>query len=168
MARPTTDLDSRDIWRVSYGAGDRQYLDVFRRHDVALVGCWGVDKEWPSPAYDQLGSGSRASIRTLAERIKVGQVVLATRGRQEIGAVGVAMRDAKGNGPYRFNPGWIETEGWDLFHQIRVKWLDASRFPKPKHLFRGSTSPRRSLIQVSGDGPWGLLPRRFVEGRSRD
>lgn len=111
------------VWRVSYGATDREYLDVFTDHDVALVG-YGARGEWPSEdGYADLGKGSWSSISTLAERVSVGHIVIATLGLWKIGAVGLAAADPGSDRPYSWNQQWVETEGWDLFHQIRVKWL---------------------------------------------
>jgi hypothetical protein len=121
------EIEDADVWAVACGGWDRDYLeDVFLKYGVALVGCYGVEQAWSeqleqSPEFKDLGRNTKTSIRTVACRVKKGDILIAKQGRRNALAVGRVVEAGQ------FRREWAEIQGWDLYHQVRVVWVEAEQ-----------------------------------------
>jgi hypothetical protein len=116
------------VWAVGTGTWDRDYFeDTFEKYGVALVGCDGVPRRY-TPELEEnrefraLGRNRKSSIRTIATKMKRGDLVIARRGRSLALGLGVVR------GEYDYQEEWAEVQGWDLYHQVRVEWLEIDGF----------------------------------------
>lgn len=112
------------IWQIACGEPDRDYRDVFLRHDVMLIG-----PGWPGPfdektyrkaLKDEDVSRSHFSqIRSFKEKPMPGDLVLLRIGHDviRIGAI-----PESGEGSYAWSEAFDDILGWSLEHYRRVIW----------------------------------------------
>lgn len=129
---PDTELIK--VWVIGTGPWDRSYFeDIFVEYGVALVGCSGVQKPYTpdlerDPDFRDLSRNLKSSIRTIASRMERGDLVIARRGRSKALGLGVVR------GKYDYREEWAEIQGWDLYHQVRVEWLDVDELGDGREL----------------------------------
>jgi hypothetical protein len=153
------DTDSIKVWVIGTGPSDRTYFeDIFSRYGVALIGCGELKKPYTpeledTPEFKDLGKNLKSSIRTIATRMKRGHLVIARRGRSVALGLGVVRCE------YKYREEWVEVQGWDLYHQVRVEWLGVDGLgddgEEPFGHARGRTGKPFSSLYVAcelGDG----------------
>ena len=116
---------SRTIWQIAAGTADRDYTNLFLRHDIALIGP-GWPGEWSADRSDEEFEGN--FVRLFASELRIGDTLLLRKGRSIIRAVGLVESD------YEFFEQFDDVNGWDLQHGRRVRWHELSKphdFGKP-------------------------------------
>jgi hypothetical protein len=115
-----------NIWQIACGEPERDYRDVFLRHDVMLIG-----PGWPGPfdekSYrralkdeDEHVSFSRFSqVRSFKEKPMPGDLVLLRLGHHVI-RIGVIPQS--GDNGYAWSEDFDDILGWDVSHYRRVIW----------------------------------------------
>lgn len=111
------------VWQISSGEGGRRYTDIFLEYDIMFLGP-GFPGAYCDEVYDKvvdcghLSSSKRGAVRSFAQSVKVGDIVL-LRDTYHVKAIGIV--DGEG---YSHNDCFDDVYGWDLQHTHRVVWQD--------------------------------------------
>ncbi len=111
---------NRKIWQYACGKPENNFAGICLEWDVILYG-----PGQPGPfldsdrVYEKAGVGVRRrnEIRLFAEHILEGDIVVLIIGTTDVMGVGEVV------GPYEWNDKFSHTNGWDLQHVRRVRWL---------------------------------------------
>ena len=106
--------DNFSIWQLACGTADRTYDDLLIKYGVALVGPGDTGAWNPGRSDEEFGNNNR--VRTLAQEISIGDVLVLRTARESISAVGVVVSD------YQYLVQFDDLNGWDLQHARRVLW----------------------------------------------
>lgn len=111
------------VWQVAAGEAGRRYSQLFRSHDVMLLGPGAIGR-FEASTYARavadgiIQSAKRHVLRSFAEDVSPGDIVLLREGHRVV-SVGVAA-----DAGYDWNPAFDDVWGWDLQHSHRVLWFD--------------------------------------------
>jgi hypothetical protein len=114
-------LGNHQIWQVAAGDTDRNYADLCLEWDVIVNGP-GSEGPWPE-CRDALANDWGVSskklndLRTFAEEIADGDIIVLRMGTTDVLGVGVVIGD------YQWNEEFGDIDGWDLQHIRRVRWI---------------------------------------------
>lgn len=114
-------LQGKTIWQIAAGNGnDTHYAKPCLNQDVIIIGP-GRYGAWPDcrlPMLAENWTATKAGMtRRFAEDIKAGDIVVLRVGTQEVYGVGEVV------GSYGWSEKFADTQGWDLQHYRRVRWL---------------------------------------------
>ena len=157
---------ARRVWQVSAGNGDKNYTGLCLQNDVIIVGP-GREGPWPACerpllADPQWSTMKMAMLRSFAEKIQPGDLIVLRMGTRSVYGVGEVV------GPYSWQSVFGNVQGWDLQHTRCVRWLwkDAARpktFPVYTLSFGSSVQPTAAPAVLSWiaslDIPAGAFPR---------
>lgn len=113
------------VWQVACGEPQRDYRDVFFKHDVMLIGP-GDPGVFEESTYTQalknkeLGKGRYSQISSFKDSPEPGDIVLMRLGHKVVG-VGV-IPESEG---YGWSSAFSDVKEWDLQHYRRVLWGDS-------------------------------------------
>ncbi|MCY4312729.1 MAG: type I restriction enzyme HsdR N-terminal domain-containing protein [Gammaproteobacteria bacterium] len=110
--------ENYNIWQIGSGTRGRDYSSTFMEHSVALIGP-GYSGEWRSDgSNDSFTNKSDANcVRTMAQRIKKGDILILRKGRETICAIGLIVSK------YEYLDQFDNVHGWDFQHARRVLWI---------------------------------------------
>lgn len=119
-------LDNHNIWQVSAGDSNRNYVDICIKYQVILNGNGNVGDlriEKNIVELNKLRSegkfrlGRADDIYRFKDDIKDGDIVALKTGRKRIYAIGKVI------GEYEYNNLFSDIDGWDMNHVRRVNWI---------------------------------------------
>lgn len=126
------------IWQVSGGPLNRDYVGIFIRYGIALIG--PGDSGYWSPQRSAMFEDD--FVRRFVQDIEVGDILLLRSGISSIRAVGIVASD------YQYLSQFDDVNGWDLQHARRVRWFELPNGYDFGNLAFGANPARFSRINT--------------------
>ena len=116
------------IWQVACGELNRDYGDVFLKHDVMLIGPGDPGKfdeeKYRKGVKDKsVTPGHFTQIRSFYKNPKPGDIVLLRLGHRVINIGIIPNTQHRETGGYGWSNAFDDVLGWDLQHYRRVVWI---------------------------------------------